>query len=180
MIHKWKFVSRKILLEHPRMTLVEDAVKLPDGKVVAYLREAPVKGFSVAVFAINNKNEVLLQKEYSYPPDKVMYQLPGGSAELDEDIAKAANRELSEESGYKAKKCTVLGSFYVNNRRSDGKQYVVLCEDLTAHKLNEDAEEFIESFWIALEEISKLIKNGQIENINLLAALQLYNAQNDT
>lgn len=176
MIHKWKFISRTALLEHPRMTIVEDTVELPSGQQTTYLREAPVEGYSVAVMALNDKGELLLQREYSYPPNEVMYQLPGGSAKKGEDIIKAGNRELSEESGYIAMNCQILGSFFVNNRRSNGMQFVVLCENLKYQKLPEDDEEFIESEWITLDQLNQLIRDGKISNINLLAALQLYYA----
>ena len=85
----------------------------------------------------------------------------------------AANRELSEESGYTARDSRVLGAFYVNNRRSDRKQYVVLCRDLIEEKRPSDPEEFIESMWLPLPKLQQLITDGKITNMNMLAALQL-------
>lgn len=69
---RWQTVSRKEVLSHPRMHLVEDTVRLPDGKEIEYLRFAPYKTHSVAILAINEKQELLLQKEYSYPPDAIL------------------------------------------------------------------------------------------------------------
>lgn len=177
MISKWKFVDRKVLLDHPRMKIVEDSVILPNDKQIEYIREAPSSSHSVAILAINGNNEILLQREYSYPPDEVMYQLPGGATNDSEDIIEAANRELSEESGYIGKNCEVIGSFYLNNRRSDRKQYVVLCKDLISQKRPEDEEEFIKSKWIPIKNINELIKKGEITNIGFLAALRLFDAR---
>lgn len=42
MIQKWKFISRKALLGHPRMKIVEDIVELPNGQQITYIREKPV------------------------------------------------------------------------------------------------------------------------------------------
>ena len=98
----WKKLESSEVLNHPRMHLIEDTVELPDGKKTKYIRHAPCKSHSVAIIAMNNKGEVLVQKEYSYPPDVIMWQLPGGSMENSEDILQAANRELSEESGFTA------------------------------------------------------------------------------
>jgi hypothetical protein len=75
MIKKWKFISRQSLLDYPRMKIVEDSVELPDGKVTQYIREAPVDYSSVTIIAINHDGEILVQQEYSYPPNQVMYQL---------------------------------------------------------------------------------------------------------
>jgi ADP-ribose pyrophosphatase len=96
MIKPWNFVNRTELLDHPRMQIVEDTVELPDGATIKYIREAPSKSSSVAVIAINEEDKILLQQEYSYPPNKIMYQLPGGAVEDGESIFDAANRELSE------------------------------------------------------------------------------------
>lgn len=177
MISKWKFIGRKVLLDHPRMKIVEDTVRLPNDKQIEYVREVPSTSRSIAILAINEKGEILLQREYSYPPDEIMYQLPGGAANESEDIIEAANRELSEESGYVGKNCEVIGSFYLNNRRSDRKQFVVLCKDLAAQKRPEDDEEFIESIWMPIEDINQLIKDGKITNVGLLAALRLLDAK---
>lgn len=176
MIHKWKFISRKTLFDHPRMTIVEDEVLLPNNKQIAYIREAPSKNHSVAIVALDNQGRILLQREYSYPPDKVMYQLPGGAAEDEEGVIDAANRELSEESGYIAKDTTVIGSFYLNNRRSDRKQFIVQCKDIVPQRSTGDEEEFIESEWVSLGKVRMLIQQGKIENVNLLAALALLDA----
>lgn len=176
MIKKWKFISRKELFEHPRMHLVEDIVELPDGKQAQYLRQAPATTHSVAVIAVNDHDQILVQHEYSYPPNQVMYQLPGGAMENGETPVEAVLRELAEESGLTAAECTQIGFVYVNNRRSDQKQFIVVARKLANHKLPQDAEEFIESTWIDRHEIASLIKTGEIQNINMLAALQLFDA----
>lgn len=177
---KWKFISRKTILKHPRLHLVEDEVALPNGAKVPYLRESPAAQQSVTAIALNAKDEILLQREYSYPPDEVMWQLPGGKIEHGEDITIAANRELSEESGYVARETRILGYYYTNNRRSNQKQYVVLCTDLIAHKEKEDGEEFIVSSWASAAELKQKIRSGEIHNMNLLAAVNLWltNADN--
>ena len=156
------------------MIIVEDTVRLPDGETAEYLREAPTKAHSVAIIAIDDENNLLIQREYSYPTGRILYQLPGGAALESEDILVAAKRELSEESGFSAKSCTVAGWFYINNRRSDRKQYVVIAKDLTIQHSDGDKEEFIESEWMSFSELRTRIKSGDIQNVNLLAALCLY------
>jgi len=158
------------------MKVVEDTVELPTGERIQYIREKPTDNASVAIIAINDNNELLLQQEYSYPPNEIMYQLPGDATNANEDIIEAANRELSEESGYIGKKCEVIGSFYLNNRRSDRKQYVVVCRELQEQKGRTDSEEFIDNEWMSVDILQSKVRKGEIVNINLLAALQLYGA----
>lgn len=178
-ISAWRLLRRQDILSHPRMHLVEDTVALPDGSTARYLRVAPGAAHSVAVIALNDSGQILLQKEYSYPPDEILWQLPGGGAGDDEALEAAATRELSEESGYDAQSVQVIGYYYVDNRRSDRRQYVAVCTDLTERQLQADAEEFIESFWVELNTVEEMIAAGEITNVNLLAAIKLWQARTD-
>ncbi len=173
----WKQLGSVDVLNHPRVHLTEDIVELPDGTTTTYLRHAPGKAHSVAVIAVNDKQELLLQKEYSYPPDVIMWQLPGGRMEQREDVLVAANRELSEESGVVGDTCREIGFYYVDNRRSDAKQHVVLCTDLQQRARQRDPEEFIESHWIPIPTLRPMIARGEFSNVFLLAALSIYFAQ---
>jgi len=170
----WKKLSSNVLLKNVHLSIAEDIVLLPNGAKKTYVRFAPGQDRSVIVIALNSDNKILIQKEYSYPPNKIMWQLPGGSVKSGESIKVAANRELAEESGYSSKKVKVLGHFYTNNRLSDQKQYVVLSTELFAFKLPEDKDEFIDTFWLTKEEITTKIASGEFDNINLLAALNLW------
>lgn len=174
MIKKWKTLASKPVFNRPRWELTEDTVELPNGKHITYIRERAGATHSVAVIAIDDKNRMLLQREYSYPPNAVLWQLPGGGMNPGEEVTETGLRELSEESGLTAKKCTLLGSFYTSNRRSDQLQYVVVCSDLISRTLPADPEEFIESVWMEQSAVTELVKSGAIQNINLLAALQLF------
>ena len=54
----------------------------------------PAKTHAVVVIALNERQEILLQREYSYPSDKALWQLPGGGMLEDENVVTVANREL--------------------------------------------------------------------------------------
>ena len=175
-MQKWKQLSSTVLLDHPRLCVVEDEVQLPDGKTAAYLRF--IKNPSgVSVFAVKD-GKVLLEREYSYPPGKVMLQLPGGKIEGEESPEVAANRELIEEAGYSAGKIEVIGFFYGDNRRTDAKTYICLATDIASHeKVGGDVEEFIEPFWVPLSSLPKDIAGGKIDNFSILTAWAFYEAR---
>ena len=175
----WKILSTKTLFEHGNLHVMEDTVELQNGKQSTYVYNLSETD-SVIIIAINSHGDLLVQREYSHPTHKVLWQLPGGSMQKGEEIITAAQRELSEESGYASHTSKVLGFFYTNNRRTSKKQHVVLCHDLYEHKLQEDEDEVIESTWITIKNVRQMITDGKIENINMLAALNLWFHMSDS
>lgn len=171
----WKKLSSRVIFEHSRITLLEDEVELPNGQKIQYLIFKS-SGSAATIIAKNDEGKILLQKEYSYPPNETIYQFPGGSIPEGEDIEAGANRELMEEADLKARRLTLLGSYLMNNRRSESKMYVYLAEDLEKQSLDGDLEENIESYWLTEKKIDKLILSGELKNGYSLAAWSLYKA----
>jgi ADP-ribose pyrophosphatase len=174
----WKIIKTKVLFEHPSIVITEDVVELPNGRQTNYV-STPSSTDCIIVIAINASGKVLVQREYSHPPRKIMWQLPGGSMLPDESVDSAVKRELAEESGYSAKSVEVIGSFYTANRKTNKRQYVALCSQIYEKKLPADSDEFIDSYWITVEKLKSMITENEIENINLLAAINLWFIKKD-
>lgn len=97
-LSKWRTISSRTIFEYSRLTVVEDMVKLPNGNIISYIHY-PYCGYGGVVAVCRRDDAILVQQEYSYPVDEVLYQLPGGKIEVGEDACTAARRELAEESG---------------------------------------------------------------------------------
>src|SRR5688500_9982291 len=72
----WRTLSTRVVFSHPRHEVHEDEVELPDGRTVSYIRVYEA-GVSVNLLCRRNDGRILLQREYSYPPNRVMLELPG-------------------------------------------------------------------------------------------------------
>ena len=142
----WKTVSSKEVFNHPRLILVEDEVILPNGVKTTYLKYKDDGRCAVTVVAKRDDGKILLQTEYSYPPNQKLFQFPGGHVPHGEKPEVGANRELMEEADLMANKLELLGSYLTNNRRSAKKMLVYLATDLQEKSLDGDPEEDIESF----------------------------------
>lgn len=169
----WKKLATKTILKHPRLTVVEDEVELPNGHKTDYIRFEN-SGNTPTAIAINNQNKILVIKEYAYPANEWLYQFPGGFVPNEEDLEQGINRELMEEANLKANNLKLLGSFYPITRRTSNQAYVFLARDLVEEKLEADKEEDIELFWFTEEEIDNLIKENKFKNGSSLAAWSLY------
>ncbi|MDO8265883.1 MAG: NUDIX hydrolase [Candidatus Saccharibacteria bacterium] len=168
----WKKVSKKTLLEHPRITVCEDIVELPNGEKTDYLYFEGDNGAST-IIVINEYNKILLQKEYSYPPNEILYQFPGGGINTNEAPIDAAKRELSEEANLSGE-IEEIGWFYTDNRRKKSKMHVFVATRLTGSPGKLDAEEVLEDFWLTETEIDELISSQQLVIYSALSAWAIY------
>ena len=174
---KWYTLSSRTLLEHPRLTVVEDTVKLPDGKLIHYIYH-PYLGYGGVVVVCRRGDTILVQQEYSYPVDEVLYQLPGGKIEVGEDACAAARRELAEESGVAMDNLQECGWFYPDNRRTDAKLHVVYGEyaGVDYQHQPDDTEQII-SQWLPIADVQSMIDAGKITNYAMLAAWAIVDRQ---
>ena len=171
-----KRISSKEILNHPRIKVFEDTVQLPGGKETDYIRFES-KGMAVGVIAVNNDGLILMQREYSYVPDEILFQFPGGMVNEGENVEDGANRELTEEAKLRANKLIMLGNIYLNHRRSETMAYVFLATDLVTTEGVSDDEEVIESVWLRENEIEGKIRAGEITEASTLASWAIYKAK---
>jgi ADP-ribose pyrophosphatase len=168
----WKKIHTKQILKHPRLSVFEDEVVLPNGLKTTYLHFGPAK-HAAQVIAIRLDGKILVQKEYSYPVNEWLYQFPGGQIEEKETILEGANRELAEEANITGK-LRQIGWFYIDNRRKKGKFYVFVAKDITDSSGKADDEEVFIDYWFLPGEIDKLIRDGKLVNYSALSAWAIY------
>ena len=163
------------MFKHPRITLIEDELELPSGKRTDYLLFDNESDFVTIICKRNN--QILLQKEYSYPINQTIWQFPGGGVKQGETPSNAANRELMEESEYYADSLKLLCKYLINNRRSQAYMYVFLATKLEEkHQKLEHNDDFekIENHWLPIAGINQLIISGQIVHTHVLSSWCLY------
>lgn len=175
----WKVISSKEVYTHPPFTLLEDLIELPDGQQINWVRYQDTND-SVTVLAKNVKGEYLVQKEFCYPQQETLLELPGGYIDEDEEAEVAANRELAEEAGYRAENLELIGEYYHTKRRSTAKMLVYLGTGLHEANGQKDPGEEITAFWLTAEAIDKMIANGQILSARFLSSWAFYTAKHRT
>lgn len=142
-------------------SVYEENVALPDGRSVkqSWLDHNP----TVAVVAVNNDNKVLLIKQYRAAVKQYLLEIPAGTMDVKGETPIAcAQRELAEETGFKAKTLTQLFEGYLVPGYCNEYMYFFLATDIYYEPLSADEDEFIEVLPTSLADAKNLLKNTEI------------------
>ncbi len=119
-------------------------------------------------------DKILLIKQFRYPYQKDIYEIPAGKIEIGEEPYNTALRELEEECGYKANSLISLGYIYPTCGYSDEIIYLYLANDFIKTKTNFDIDEDINSYWFSKDEVLEMIKNKEIVDAKTIIAIFKY------
>jgi ADP-ribose pyrophosphatase len=153
----------------------EEDFDLPNGKTTrqSWINHNP----TVAVVAINEKNDLLLIKQYRHAVKKNLLEIPAGSLDsAEESPAVCAQRELAEENGFKAKTLIKLFEGYLLPGYCNEYMYFFLAQNLFSEPLTPDEDEFIEIMPVSFSKARKLIEQGKI--IDAKTVLGIFLADN--
>jgi ADP-ribose pyrophosphatase len=150
----------------------EEDVPLPDGKSTK--QNWIDHKATVAIVAINDKNEILLIKQYRNAVKKHLLEIPAGTFENDgESPIVCAQRELAEETGFKANTLVKLFEGYLLPGYCNEYMYFFLAKDLFFEPLPPDEDEFIEIIPASMNKIKALLKNGEIIDVKTVLGIVL-------
>lgn len=165
-------ISSKDIFEGKILHLVNDEVRLPNGETSG--REVIRHIGAVCIIPITDDNEVIVERQFRYPVDEVLTEIPAGKLDFkDEDRLEAAKRELREETGYTAEEWTDLGSFYPAAAYSDEKITLYMARGLHLGERELDEDEFINVVKVPLKDLAEEVMSGKIpDNKTQMAILK--------
>lgn len=166
-----KKISSRVEYDGRILKLEVDDVLLPDG--TKSVRECVRHSGGAAVLFIED-NKVALVRQYRYLYGKEIYEIPAGKVDEGEDPAAAALRELEEETGYRAKKLTPLLKIYPSPGYTDEIIHIYLAEDCEKTRQRLDDGEFLTCEFFPLEEVVKMMEEGEICDAKTVAAVYKY------
>lgn len=155
-----KTIESKYIYNGKILNLRRDKVETPRGRE-AY-REIVEHNGGVAIFAVNDKKEVIMVSQFRKPFDEVLLELPAGKLEKDEDPLDCGIRELEEETGYKAKKMELMNVIYPSPGFSDEKLYIYFCDEMEKSSTNFDEDEVIQIEYIPYDKAVDMIYKKEI------------------
>ena len=141
--------------------LYKDTVQLPNGKPAT--REVIRHVGAVGVIPITEDGKVIVERQFRYPLNRVVTEIPAGKLDsFTEDRLSAARRELEEETGYIAGEWIELGDYYPTPAYCDERITLYLARDLSQGQRHLDEDEFLNFEAVPLTELVADVMAGRI------------------
>src|SRR5450755_291432 len=125
-----KIISSKEILKNKLFTIVDEVAHDSSGFEIH--RSIVRHPGSAVMLAVDEKERILLVKQFRLPAEKDLWELPAGRIDPGETPLEAAKRELREETGFQAKKWVKLISYWASPGYVAEKMNVFLALGLTA------------------------------------------------
>jgi ADP-ribose pyrophosphatase len=168
-----KIIDSQLIYEGKIIKVFNEKVLLPDGN--ASTRDI-VRHKGACTILAEHGGKILFIRQFRTALNKVIYEIPAGCIEENENIFDCAARELNEETGYEACNIKHLSSIYSTPGFSDEIIHIFFTDDIikTAHKKQCDADEFIDVYFIEKSKVLEMIFSGEINDAKTICAFLLY------
>lgn len=146
-----------------------DTVTLPDGRQSG--REYIVHPGAVVIVPILDDGRLVLERQYRYPVGRVMIEFPAGKLDAGEPPQRCAERELREETGYRARQWARAGILHNAIAYSDEGIEVWFARGLEAGDTQLDEGEFVQVFTATEEQLAAWVRDGAVTDAKTLIGL---------
>src|SRR5215469_221311 len=176
---KTKVLSSKQVFQGRVFSVFRDDVIEPTG--VKNVREIIRHNGSVVILAVDeSKNpadpEVILERQYRHAAGQFLLELPAGRVEPGERKLAAAKREMIEETGYRAKRWTLLTKYFASPGFLGEWMQIYLARDIREGASQPEEDEQIEVIRMPLSGALELAHSNKIHDGKTLIGLMLYDA----
>ncbi len=146
-----------------------DTITLPDGATAA--REYIVHPGAVMVVPLLADGRLVLERQFRYPLGQVMLEFPAGKLDAAESVLDCAQRELAEETGYRASEwaraCRVHNACAYSTEGIE----IWFARGLVAGERSLDAGEFLDICLMTEAELDALAGRGELTDVKTLIGL---------
>ncbi len=150
-----------------------DTVALPDGSQAT--REYVTHPGAVMIIPMLEEPgqplQLVMERQYRYPVQQVMIEFPAGKLDPNESTLQCAQRELFEETGYRAQQWARAGVLHPVISHSTEFIEVWFAKDLSLGERNLDEGEFLEVFLQTPESLQQDCLNGKVTDAKTLTGM---------
>ena len=174
---KTKVLSSKVVFKGKVFSVFRDEVIEPTG--VSNVREIIRHNGSVVILAVDESRnpadpDVILERQYRHAARQFLLELPAGRVEPGESTLAAAKRDMIEETGYRAKRWTLLTKYFASPGFLGEWMQIYLAREIRDGEAQPEADEQIDVVRMPLSEALKLVYANKIHDGKTLIGLMLY------
>lgn len=152
------------------MNVRVDKIELPNGRQST--REVCEHVGGVGVLPVDNEGNVILVRQYRYPYQCMMLELPAGKLDHGPEGHLACGvRELEEETGYTSKTMVYLGEMAPSCGFLTEVVHLYIAKDLTAGDCKPDEDEFVETVRYPIAQVEQMIADGTLTDAKTITAM---------
>lgn len=141
----------------------------------AAIREVAVHNGGAVVVPVTAEGKLVFVKQFRYPLQEWLLELPAGKLDPNEDPYLCAKRELAEETGYRSENITKLGKICTTPGFCTEILHIYLAKDLVqGEHAREEGEMGMEVFEYSLDKVDELIHNGVLMDGKTLSGILFY------
>ena len=178
-----QILDSKVVYEGPLFRVLNDHLIEPGGRESH--RDVIRHNGSVVILAVDQGKRgkrkkdpwVVVEQQYRHAAGQFLWELPAGKLDAGEEALAGAKRELSEETGYQAKKWTPLMEYYASPGFLGESMKIFLAEGLVAGDAHPEDDEQIDFRLVRLSELLDQVDAGKIIDGKTLTGILLYARQ---
>ena len=146
-----------------------DHAELINGDIVR--REVVHHPGGVTIIPVEEDGTVWCVRQFRYPMQREMLEVPAGKLEYGEKPLPAAERELSEETGLTAGRMVYLGECCTSPGFSTEVLHIYLALELRRGEAHPDEDEFLNVEKHSLETLTDMVMAGEIDDAKTIIAV---------
>ena len=162
-------VSSQTVYQGNFLQLKRDEVALPDGGQA--LREYVIHPGAVMIVALLPDGRLVMERQYRYPVRQTMIEFPAGKLDAGEGGLACAQRELLEETGYRARRWAKAGVMHPVIGYATEVIEVWFADDLTLGERHLDAGEFLDVFTATQDELESWMQSGLLTDAKTIVGM---------
>ncbi|VFR16231.1 ADP-ribose pyrophosphatase [plant metagenome] len=151
------------------LKVCRDSVRLPDGREGS--REYVKHPGAVVVIPLLDDGRVLLERQYRYPVQRTMIEFPAGKLDPGEDPLVCGQRELREETGYRARQWAHAGGIHLAIGYSDEIIHVYFARGLSLGERDLDPGEFLDVWSATPAALLAACARGEVTDAKTLSCV---------
>ncbi len=166
----YKTLSTKIIHEHFFGKYIHEKFSYPSGKEGDYYYLETVGSGCSMVVPVLDDGRLILTLQYRYLRDRMSIEFPCGGFKVQEGPAQAAERELLEDTGWRAEDLVKVGEFEGFKGSVKDTAHVFVARELAQVCAPQNSEEeTVEIIYRRVDEFEDMIRRGEIWDGQTLA-----------